>query len=207
MEQRPYLTASYRRHDHRIRYTFSISLRYLPHLIWCNALRPTYLAHRASNVPKWVPNKTSKPEVSSPCALLCFMVFMYCNTLPILQDYSLALWQSYDCHCGDVIKNDFVSNHQPHHCLLNRLFRRRSKKTSKLRVTGLCVGNSPGTSELPAQMANNAENISIWWRHHVLVLMKQAYMMHVHVFAHGSMENISYPTRHDVIHEFSLICS
>ena len=41
-----------------------------------------------------------------------------------------------------------VSNHQPHHCLLNRLFRRRSKKTPKLRVTGLCVGNSPGTGEL-----------------------------------------------------------
>ena len=34
---------------------------------------------------------------------------------------------------------DSVSNHPPHHCLLNRLFRRRSKKTSKLRVTGLCV--------------------------------------------------------------------
>ena len=31
-----------------------------------------------------------------------------------------------------------VSNHQPHDCLLNRLFRRKSKKTSKLRVTGLC---------------------------------------------------------------------
>ena len=37
---------------------------------------------------------------------------------------------------------DSVSNHQPHDCLLNRLFRRRSKKTSKLRVTGLCAGNS-----------------------------------------------------------------
>ena len=36
-----------------------------------------------------------------------------------------------------------VSNHQPHDCLLNRLFRRRSKKISKLRVTGLCAGNSP----------------------------------------------------------------
>ena len=39
--------------------------------------------------------------------------------------------------------NDGVSNHQPHGCLLNRLFRRRWKKTSKLRVTGLCAGNSP----------------------------------------------------------------
>ena len=59
-----------------------------------------------------------------------------------------------------------VSNHQPGGCLLNRLFRRRSQKTSTLRVTGLCVGNSPGTGEFPAQMASNAENISIWWRHH-----------------------------------------
>ena len=59
-----------------------------------------------------------------------------------------------------------VSNHQPHRCLLNRLFGCRSKKTSKLRVTGLCVGNSPGTGEFPAQMASNAENVSIRWRHH-----------------------------------------
>ena len=62
---------------------------------------------------------------------------------------------------------DGVSNHRPHGCLLNRLFRRRSKKTSKLRVTGLCAGNSSGTGEFPAQMASNAENVSIWWRHHV----------------------------------------
>ena len=61
---------------------------------------------------------------------------------------------------------DSVSNHQPHDCLLSRLFRHRSKKTSKLRVTGLYAGNSPVTSEFPAQMASNAENVSIWWRHH-----------------------------------------
>ena len=60
---------------------------------------------------------------------------------------------------------DGVSDHQPHNCLLSRLFRRRSKKPSKLRVTGLCAGNSPGTGEFPAQKASNAENVSIWWRH------------------------------------------
>ena len=38
-------------------------------------------------------------------------------------------------------EHDDVSNHQPYDCLLKRLFRRRSKKTSKLRVTGLCEGN------------------------------------------------------------------
>ena len=61
---------------------------------------------------------------------------------------------------------DCASNHQHHHYLLNRLFRRRSKKTSNLRVTALCAGHSPGTGEYPAQMASNAENVSIWWRHH-----------------------------------------
>ena len=63
---------------------------------------------------------------------------------------------------------DGVSNQQPHHCLLNRLFWRRSKKTSKLRVTGLCAGNSLVTCEFQAQMASNTENVSIWWRHHGL---------------------------------------
>ena len=52
---------------------------------------------------------------------------------------------------------DDVSNHQPHDCLFNRLFRRRSKETSKLRVTGLCAGNSPVTGEFTAQMASYAE--------------------------------------------------
>ena len=61
---------------------------------------------------------------------------------------------------------DRVSHHQPHHCLLNRLFRRKSEKTSKLRVTGLCAGNSSVTGEFPAQMASNAETVSTWWRHH-----------------------------------------
>ena len=60
------------------------------------------------------------------------------------------LWRHNECHG--------ISNHQPHECLLNRLFGRRSKKTSKLRVTGLCLGNSPET----------VENVSIWWRHHVI---------------------------------------
>ena len=73
------------------------------------------------------------------------------------------------CHNG----HDVVSNHQPHDCLLNSLFGLRSKKISKFRVTGLRAGNSPGTGEFPTQMASNAENISIWWRHHGLKLFNR----------------------------------
>ena len=77
-------------------------------------------------------------------------------------DRPLAFRWRHNDHAG-------VSNHQPHGCLLNRSFRRKSKKTSKLRVTGLCAGNSPGTGEFPAQMASYAENVSIWWRHHEIL--------------------------------------
>ena len=69
-----------------------------------------------------------------------------------------------------------VSNHQPHDCLLNQIFRRRSKETSKLRVSGLCVGNSPVTGEFPSQRASNTENVSIWWRHHALTALFLTYV-------------------------------
>ena len=67
---------------------------------------------------------------------------------------------------GRYDDRDGVSNHRRLKCLLNRLFRRRSKETSKLRVTGLREGMSPVTGEFPAQRASNAANVSIWWRHH-----------------------------------------
>ena len=52
-------------------------------------------------------------------------------------------------HYNDVTMGPIASQ-------ITRLFGCRSKKTSKLRVTGLCVGNSPVTGEFPAQMAGNA---------------------------------------------------
>ena len=55
---------------------------------------------------------------------------------------------------------DGVSNHQRLDYLLNRLSRRRSKRTSKLRVTGLCEWNSPMTGGFLSQRASNAENFS-----------------------------------------------
>ena len=78
------------------------------------------------------------------CQILCMCV-LFCT----------LEWRHSGC--------DGVSNHQPHQCLLTRLFRRRLKKTSKLHVTSLCAGNSPVTTgEFPAQMASNEENVSIW---------------------------------------------
>ena len=78
-------------------------------------------------------------------------------------------WSGNPIHYSDVIKGAMASQffiQQPHDCFLICLCRRRSKKTSKLRVIGLCAGNSPVVVKFPAQMASNAENVSIWWRHH-----------------------------------------
>ena len=47
------------------------------------------------------------------------------------------------------------------------------KETSKLHITGHCVGNSPGTGEFPTQRASNAERISIWRRHHDFIYSSQ----------------------------------
>ena len=70
-------------------------------------------------------------------------------------------------------KRDRVSNHQPHDCLLNRFVTRRSKKTINAPRHCFFAGNSPVTGEFPAQGASNAENVSIWWRHHGLLNFKK----------------------------------
>ena len=100
-------------------------------------------------------------QVTNPC--WTYFDPDLCGHITSLDQNGITLRLRHNDHAG-------VSNHQPHGCLLNRLFRRKSKKTSKLRVTGLCVGNSPGTGEFPAQMTSYAENVSIWWRHHDLKL-------------------------------------
>ena len=99
-------------------------------------------------------------------------------------DFSSLQWR----HNG----RDSVSNHQPQDCLLNPLFRCRSKKTSKLRVTGLCAGNSPGTGEFPAQMASNAENVSIWWYHHCRVSFRGKSYIAIASGRNASLEVINF---------------
>ena len=105
-------------------------------------------------------------------------IHMYCETGPwmkynrhvhIANRISTHVWSLQWRHNG----RDGASNHPPYHRLLNRLFRHRWKITPKPRVTGLCVGNLPVTGELPTQMASNAEDVSIWWRHHVMRPLSQ----------------------------------
>ena len=62
--------------------------------------------------------------------------------------------------------HDSVSNHQPHGCLLSRFIRAQIKENIKApRHWPLC-GEFTGPGDFPAQRASNAENVSVWWRHH-----------------------------------------
>ena len=112
-------------------------------------------------------NWTSKNMTNSPyfMAVLCKIIFFSLGHITISNCTTKFGWSSKTLQWRHN-ERDSVSNHQPHDCLLNRFFSRGSKNTSNIRVTGICAGNSPVTGEFPAQMASNAENVSIWWRHH-----------------------------------------
>ena len=89
-----------------------------------------------------------------------FCTQFYQNGLPLIpvgisnnmpsKVWDALQWRHNGCDC--------ISNHQLHHCLRKRLFRRRSKKTSKLRVTGLVRGihrwpvNSPHKEPVTRKM-------------------------------------------------------
>ena len=113
-----------------------------------------------NNIPVLVKIMAWRPVVAKPLSepMMENSLTHKCVTQPQKVKRVPLRWRHNGC--------DSVSNHQPHECLLRRLIMRTSRKTSKLRVTGLCAGNSPETGEFRAQMASNAENVSIWWRHH-----------------------------------------
>ena len=71
----------------------------------------------------------------------------------IARNLSATLRWRHNDHSG-------VSNHQPHGCLLNRLFRCKSKKHQSSASLAFVREIHRG------QMASYAENVSIWWRHH-----------------------------------------
>ena len=70
-----------------------------------------------------------------------------------------------------IIENALHWRHNDHDGALNQLFTQpfiqtQIKENIKApRHWPLC-GEFTGTGEFPAQTASDAENVSIWWRHH-----------------------------------------
>ena len=97
-----------------------------------------------------------------------WLMFLVC-TIPTINKVLLT-YLLYLLTYNEVIMSAMVSQITSLMIVYSTVYSRRiSKKTSKLCVTGLCVGNSLLTVEFPAQRASDAENILIWWRHHDVI--------------------------------------
>ena len=69
------------------------------------------------------------------------------------------------CHYNDVIMGTIVSQITSLTIVYSTVYSDADQRKHQSSVLlAICVGNSPGTGEFPAQMASNAENVSIWWR-------------------------------------------
>ena len=88
-------------------------------------------------------------------------------------------------------------------CLLDRLFKCRPKRISKLRVTGLFVmGLRRWPVDSTYKEASDAENVSIWWRHHVHIFLH----MHTGTY-HSKIVRKSYGVSHKVTKKLNLLIS
>ena len=109
-------------------------------------------------------------ELSRNCILTSSYVYMHVWRYQLSKSWfwklSQALWceaimSALSGHYSDVIMS-IMASQITILTIVYGLFKLNSQKTSKLRVTGLCEGNSLVTG------ASNAENVSIWWCHHVI---------------------------------------
>ena len=96
--------------------------------------------------------------IVSSLVLCCLSCVVSAGPFPHIQLTQLILQWRHD-------EGDRVSNDRRLNGLFNRLFGCRSKKISKLCVTGLCEGSSPVAGEF-SQRASNAEHVYFWWCHH-----------------------------------------
>ena len=100
-----------------------------------------------------------------------FVLKVHCNYVVRFEVYRKRHFNPCTAHPLQWRHNgrDGVSNHQPHDCSLNRLFRHRWKKNIKApRHWPLC-GEFSDDRWFPAQRSSNVENVSIWRRQHVRI--------------------------------------
>ena len=80
--------------------------------------------------------------------------------------YASVYWVIIGSHYNDVIMGAMASQITSLTIVYSTVYSGADQRTHESSVSLAFVGNSPVTGEFPAQMASNAENASIWWRHH-----------------------------------------
>ena len=111
--------------------------------IWgIQAHKVSWYVYMRKSLTLWAPHKVF---LTGKWHYLTSMGTTWYNTRKTSSQWSLFVF------IGRNIERDGVSDHRLCDCFLCHLFWRRSKKILKLRITGLCEGNSPVTGEFPAQ--------------------------------------------------------
>ena len=109
-----------------------------------------YLFHLVPNIFRWVFRRTWYKMIKTMAYFPHVQSVIFVRYVR-LSNISLIIISTVLKPCDSLQwrhnDHDGVSNRQSGDCLLNRLFRCISKKTSKLRVTGFCEGNSPVTGK------------------------------------------------------------
>ena len=97
---------------------------------------------RCSNITFWIRHELLVYNFMG----ISFLVYIYFSVVNIfLKNRQVEPFDDISLQWRQT-ERDGVANHRRRDCLLNILFRRRSKKASKLRVTVLCEGKPPVVS-------------------------------------------------------------
>ena len=99
---------------------------------------------------RWVYAPETFGDTSLNCGNTCYLPILFMVTH--YSDVIMGTMASQITSVRDVYSTVYLGADQ-----------RKHQSSASL---ALCAGNSPVTGEFPAQRASNAENVSIWWRHH-----------------------------------------
>ena len=79
----------------------------------------------------------------------------------------IVVWHAL-CHYNDVIMDAIASQNTSLMIVYSTVYSDADQRKHQSSASLAFGREVTGTGEIPAQMASNAEKVSIWWRHHVL---------------------------------------
>ena len=102
------------------------------------------------------------------------VVFLYLHFISFaILDWNCVTQRGEEPHYSDAIMGVITSQNTSLTIVYPTVHSDADQRKHQSSASLAFAGNSPGTDEFPAQMASNAENASIWWRHHVTYLTLQ----------------------------------
>ena len=122
------------------------------------------------------PSQNSEAAINRP--LRCHE-FLCTNIVPHMSLHTSTVEWRPVIHYNDIIINAFASQSPASRLFIQLFIQTQIKENIKApRHWPLC-GEFTGDRWIPAQVASNAENVSIWWLHHIILKC----LCHKHILA------------------------